>query len=121
METLAALEERLRLLEAREEATIERVDLLIEIIDALGSNDPERMLALCREVIDLSERLSYERGKGYGLGYMGFACHLLSRHEEAYARLREAIPLMEGVGDSTGQAMALGALAGVQLSLGDCS
>ncbi len=118
-DTLEALEKKLHALDRRGEETTEKVDLLIEILEALRSDDPRRSLAVSEDVYALAERLSYRRGMGYGLGYMGFAHNMLSNLETAYARMQEAIPLLEEIGDEDGRAMVLQELAGVQLSLGN--
>ena len=117
-ETLDALEEKLRALDQRGEETTEKVDLLIAFLMALGSHDPQRTMAVSREICALADRLSYTRGKAYGLGYMGFVHHLLSEHETAYAKLQQALSLVETTDDVDGHAMVLGQLAGVQLSMG---
>jgi len=118
-DTLETLEKKLHALDQRDEETTGKVDLLIEILEALRSDDPRRSLAVSEDVYALSERLSYRRGMGYGLGYMGFAHNMLSNLETAYARLQEAIPLLEEIGDEDGRAMVLAELAGVHLSLGN--
>ena len=85
-EPLAALEATLDALNHRGEETTEKVDLLIEIVVTMRTNQPRRMLALAGKAYDLAERLGYRKGMAYALGYLGFSHHLLSDQEAALAK-----------------------------------
>jgi len=97
----------------------ERVDLLILLTRAIFIDDPPRAIDVCRESLEMSRRLDYEKGEAFGLYHLGFGEYLRSNHEKAMAVLLESEQLMKSLGELNGMGLVQGAMAGIHLSLGD--
>ena len=97
----------------------ERVDLLVQFIRAVFIDDLPRAIDSCRQSLEMSRRLGYDKGVAFSLYLLGFGEYLMSDHEKAMATLLESERLMKSLGELNGQGLVQGAMAGIHLSLGD--
>jgi len=97
----------------------ERVDLLVRFIRAVFIDDMPRAIDSCRQSLEMSRRLGYDKGVAFSLYLRGFGEYLMSDHEKAMATLLESERLMKSLGELNGQGLVQGAMAGIHLSLGD--
>ncbi len=66
-ERLVKLEAKLRDMDPSLDDTTERVDLLLELAEEhFSGDDPQRLIELAEEALELSKRLGYERGQSLG-------------------------------------------------------
>lgn len=118
-ETLSQLEDRLDALNRQGDVSKEKANLMLRIVDELRVDDPRKSLTYCREVLNLSQQLDYQKGEAYALAYMGFAYYMLSKHKIALPPLLKARSILKIMNDSQGLARTLTAMAGVYRSLGN--
>jgi tetratricopeptide (TPR) repeat protein len=78
-----------------------------------------RVIEITGNAYEIAQKLSYPRGQAYSAGYMGFAYYMLSNHELALAKFKEALQYFEKSEDQAGLARTLNGLASVQHSLGN--
>jgi signal transduction histidine kinase len=97
----------------------ERVDLLVQFVRAVFIDDLPRAVDSCRQSLEMSRRLGYDKGVAFSLYLLGFGEYLMSDHEKAMATLLESERLMKSLGELNGQGLVQGAMAGIHLSLGD--
>jgi signal transduction histidine kinase len=118
-EQLKELEEQLQTLTQNGNDTVETVDILIKMAEILGVDNPKRAIEVTEKAYEIAKKLSYAHGRAYSAGYMGFAHYMLSNHELALAKLKEAFQYFEKSEDRLGLARTLNGLASVQHSLGN--
>jgi len=106
-EKLEQLETRLREWSPQESSSIERIDLLLELANEhFSGDDPQRLIELTSEVLELSRNLDYSKGKAYGLWYESLGCCFTADHEKGLRRVDESRSRLEDMGDSFGIAKA---------------
>lgn len=121
------MNEKLRQLEARlQERGIEdtpctdRVDLLLELAEEhFSGDDPQRLIELTDEALELSRHLHYSKGEAYGLWYQSLGCCFTADHEKGLRRVDESKSQLEDLGDDFGIAKALMLKANILRSIGD--
>ena len=113
------LEKQLAALSPEDSNTEKKVDLLNDLARELSMEHPGRAIEVATDALDLSRGLGYRRGEATARLALGFSHYMLSNHDAALAHLPTAVTLFEELGDKTLHGMAVGQLAGVQLSLGD--
>ena len=102
-EKLEQLETRLREWSPEDSSSIERIDLLLELADEhFSGDDPQRLIELTDEVLELSNNLDYSKGKAYGLWYESLGCCFTADHEKGLRRVDESRSRLEDMGDSFG-------------------
>ncbi len=77
---------------------------VIKLIDfgwSIRRSDPGKMLTISRQVYALSEKISFSKGLGRSLSYMGVAHHLLGNSDSAISINNAALKLLEKEKDST--------------------
>ena len=100
---IAELEAQLREMDSAVVNSTERVDLLIELAEEhVSGDDPPRLIEIVEEMLELSERLDYPRGRAYGLLFEGLTCCFIAEHERGLARVDESIARLESMGDAMG-------------------
>ena len=97
----------------------DRADLLVQLARSIFMEDPTKAIDASGESLEISERLQYQKGIAYGLYHLGFGQYLKSDHEKAMGTLLKAKQAMAELGETNGMGLVLGALAGVNLSVGD--
>jgi two-component system NtrC family sensor kinase len=101
------LEAQLREMDSAVANSTERVDVLMELAEEhISGDDPPRLIEIVEEILELSERLDYPRGKAYGLLFEGLTCCFIADHERGLARVDESIARLESLGDEQGLAQA---------------
>lgn len=119
-ERLEQLESRLREMGDHDTPSVDRVDLLLELAEEhFSGDDPQRLIELTNEALDLSRRLDYSRGKAYGLWYQSLGCCFTGDHETGLRRIDESRSRLEAMGDSFGIAKAIMLKANILRSIGD--
>jgi len=121
------MNEKLRQLEARlkERGTentpcTERVDLLLELAEEhYSGDDPQRLIELTDEALELSRHLDYSKGEAYGLWYQSLGCCFTADHEKGLRRVDESRSQLEEMGDDFGIARAVMLKANILRSIGD--
>jgi len=119
-EKLEQLETRLREWSPEETSSIERIDLLLELADEhFSGDDPQRLIELTGEVLELSRNLDYSKGKAYGLWYESLGCCFTADHEKGLRRVDESRSQLEHMGDNFGIAKANLLKGNIQRSIGN--
>lgn len=120
MSRLTDLRQRVDDLARSGDDTVERVDALNELADALvfGASSPD-MISICDEALAMAQRLDYRSGEAYAVFYRGAALWLTSQIEPALAILLEAEMLFREIEDSMGVARVHVIMAASYRSLGD--
>ena len=119
-ERLAQLEAQLREWSPEDASSKERVDLLLELAEEhFSGDDPQRLIELTNEALEISRNLDYSKGKAYGLWYESLGCCFTADHAKGLARVDESQTRLEEMGDSLGIAKALMLKANILRSIGD--
>jgi signal transduction histidine kinase len=119
-ERLEQLEARLREWSPEDTSSRERVDLLLELAEEhFSGDDPQRLIELTNEALEISRNLDYSKGKAYGLWYESLGCCFTADHAKGLARVDESQTRLEEMGDSLGIAKALMLKANILRSIGD--
>jgi signal transduction histidine kinase len=117
---VAAIEERLRVLQTDSEHVRERTDLLNSLgWDLRHGDDWNRVLELAQEAKELADSCGYQRGVAGSLRNAAFAHYMLSNFEAAIAESLESLRLFQEVADSQGEAHARAVIGFVQWTLGN--
>ena len=113
------LETQLRDMDPGRAGSQERVDLLLELAEELFSgDDPQRLIEVTTEALELSRKLGYTKGQAYGLWYDSLGCCFTAHHEEGLEKVDEASERLEEMGDSFGMAKAAMLKANILRSIG---
>ena len=99
------MNEKLRQLEARlmergteDTPSTERVDLLLELAEEhFSGDDPQRLIELTDEALELSRHLDYSKGQAYGLWYQSLGCCFTADHEKGLRRVDESRSQLENL------------------------
>jgi len=119
-ERLEQLETRLREWSPEETSSTDRVDLLLELAqEHFSGDDPQRLIELTDEALELSRNLEYSKGTAYGLWYQSLGCCFTADHEKGLRRVEESQSQLEEMGDSLGRAKAIMLKANILRSIGD--
>ena len=103
-ERLRQLEEQLQELDASVDPK-QRVDVLLDAAEELFSgDDPQRLIQVTNEALDLAKRMNYTEGEAYGLWFEGLSCCFIADHERGLKRVDDACKKMEDIGDEFGVA-----------------
>ena len=99
--------------------TEERVDTLLELAEEhYSGDDPQRLIELTNEALEIAHRLNYAKGEAYGLFYEGLSCCFIAEHERGIERTDESRSLLEALGDDVGVAMTMMLKANILRSIG---
>ena len=113
------IQERARVLLNESSPSREIVDELVSLIEEVATKDPTGGLRLGRAATEMAQKLGYRQGEALALGYTGYACYIMSRHEDALRYFAKA----EAIGRENGDAVAWGRIYGgygmVHRSLGN--
>lgn len=96
-----------------------RIDLLVEIGVELKSYDLDRALKVADDVIALSEKLDYVRGKGRGFNLKGSCLGILGEYEQGLLLLRQAEAITQQLKDRRLEARVLNNFGNIYRDLGD--
>jgi signal transduction histidine kinase len=119
-EKLQQLESRLREWNPEDAPSKERVDLLLELAEEhFSGDDPQRLIELTNEALEISRNLNYSKGKAYGLWYESLGCCFTADHAKGLKRVDESRSRLEELGDSLGIAKAIMLKANILRSIGD--
>jgi signal transduction histidine kinase len=117
---LEQLESRLREWSPEDTSSTERVDLLLDLaMEHFSGDDPQRLIELTDEALELSRTLEYSKGEAYGLMFQGLGCCFTAKHEQGLRRVDESQSQLEEMGDSFGRARAIMLKANILRSIGD--
>ena len=117
---LEQLETRLREWSPEDTSSTERVDLLLDLaMEHFSGDDPQRLIELTDEALELSRALDYSKGEAYGLMFQGLGCCFTAKHEQGLRRVDESQTQLEELGDSFGRARAIMLKANILRSIGD--
>jgi len=112
------LEKELAALDRADETT-DLADILNLLSRELAMVDLARSLSMANESLELSTRLSYEKGRGWALTTIAFTNYMSARYEESVRSSLEAIAIFDDLDHLAGKARALSILAGSELSMGN--
>ncbi|UCH85112.1 MAG: tetratricopeptide repeat protein [Candidatus Latescibacterota bacterium] len=116
---LAQLEAKLRDMDPKDANTEARVDLLLELAEEhFSGDDPQRLIELTNEVLELSRQLKYAKGEAWGLWYEGLSCCFVADHEKGLDRVDESKERLAEMGDDDGVARAMMLKANILRSIG---
>ncbi len=116
---LHELEAKLTAMTADEADSPERVDLLLEMAEEhYSGDDPQRLIELTKEALELAQRLDYSKGQAYGLWYEGLSCCFIAEHERGLKRVDESRTKLEELGDDEGVAKAVFLKSNILRSIG---
>ncbi|UCG51466.1 MAG: tetratricopeptide repeat protein [Candidatus Latescibacterota bacterium] len=116
---LKELETKLRDMNPDEANSEARVDLLLEMAEEhFSGDDPQRLIELTNEALELAHRLNYPKGEAYGLWYEGLSCCFIADHERGLQRVDESRARLETMGDDIGVAKAIMLKANILRSIG---
>ncbi len=119
-EKLRQLEARLKERGSEDTPCTERVDLLLELAEEhFSGDDPQRLIELTNEALELSRHLDYSKGEAYGLWYQSLGCCFTADHEKGLRRVDESRSQLEELGDDFGIAKAVMLKANILRSIGD--
>jgi signal transduction histidine kinase len=119
-EKLEQLETRLREWGPDEIPSKERVDLLLELAEEhFSGDDPQRLIEVTNEALEISRNLDYPKGKAYGLWYESLGCCFTGDQAKGLARVNESRSQLEEMGDSFGIAKAKMLKGNILRSIGD--
>jgi diguanylate cyclase (GGDEF)-like protein len=104
---------------AAQELTAADVDQMLATAWEIRFNDSRQAHALCREALDQSERLGYEKGRATGLLYLSYCEFLLSDYPASQASSEQALELFAALGDAQSRARALNNIGNVRWKLSD--
>ncbi|MDX1438843.1 MAG: tetratricopeptide repeat protein, partial [Rubricoccaceae bacterium] len=97
----------------------DRVDAVLDHVDAMRTRDPERQLELLAYAHELATELGYEKGIAVTRGIRGRTLYVLSRHHEAVGDIQYAINYFDSEGERDLAAMNRGMLAALYSSQGN--
>jgi signal transduction histidine kinase len=97
----------------------DKIDQLNKQAWEIRVNDSAQAYVLCREAIDLAERIDYAKGKAEGYCTIGFCLIRLSKHQEALEYLDKSLPLFELLNDLNGQSAIFAFYGIIQCSFGN--
>jgi len=116
---LEALETQLRTLGDSDKRARERVDLLLEMAqEHFSGDDPQRLIELSREALELADRIKYPKGQAYGLWYESLTCCFVAKHQKGLRCVDESRAKLEEIGDEMGIAKATLLKANILRSIG---
>ena len=119
-EKLRQLEARLRERGTEDTPSTERVDLLLELAEEhYCGDDPQRLIELTHEALELSRHLDYSKGEAYGLWYESLGCCFTADHEKGLRRVDQSRAQLEKMGDDFGIARAVMLKANILRSIGN--
>jgi len=81
----------------------EKIDLLNSQAWQVRVDNSHLALALSKEAVELSKVANYKKGLAEGLRTLGFSYIRLSKNNEAWQTLQQALPLLESLNDFDGQ------------------
>jgi len=117
---LHQLEARLHELGPDDPPSRERVDILLALAEEhFSGDDPQRLIQLTNEALEISQQLDYSKGKAYGLWYQGLGCCFTADHEMGLQRVDESRTRLEEMGEDKGVAKAIMLKANILRSIGD--
>jgi signal transduction histidine kinase len=117
---LEKLEARLKAMGTDGQPSVDRVDLLLELAEEhFSGDDPQRLIELTNEALELSRHLDYSKGKAYGLWYESLGCCFTADHEKGLDRVDKSRTQLEEMGDDFGIAKATMLRANILRSIGD--
>ena len=116
---LNELETKLRDMDPNDANTEARVDLLLALAEEhFSGDDPQRLIELTNEALELSQRLKYQKGEAWGLWYEGLSCCFVADHEKGLQRVGESQSRLADMGDDAGVAKAIMLKANILRSIG---
>ena len=96
-----------------------KIDRLNKQAWEIRVNDSVQAHVMCKEAVDLAERIDYAKGKAEGYRTIGFCLIRLSKHQEALEYLDKSLPLFELLNDLNGQAAIFAFYGIIQCSFGN--
>jgi signal transduction histidine kinase len=99
--------------------SIDKIDQLNQQAWDIRIIDSNKAHELIMEAFQLSKATGYAKGEAEGLRTLGFCLIRLSKHDEAYARLNEALAIFESLDDLKGKATVFQYFGIIQRTRGD--
>jgi signal transduction histidine kinase len=116
---LEELEAKLRDMDPGLANSKDRVDLLLELAEEhFSGDDPQRLIEVTSEALELAHRLDYSRGQAYGLLFESLSCCFIADHQRGLQRVDESRSRLEEMGDDFGIAKAAFLKANILRSIG---
>jgi signal transduction histidine kinase len=97
----------------------DRIDLLLEMsAEHISGDDPQRLIELVNETLELSDRLKYSKGQAYGRLFEGLSCCFIADHKRGIERVDESQARLSEMGDDTGVVKAVYLKSNILRSIG---
>ncbi len=103
----------------RLQSLLDKADQLNQQAWDIRVSDSARSQQLSQEALELAKKTDYTKGKAEGLRTLGFCLVRLSKHQEAYECLKEALSLFQFLNDFRGQAIVFEYFGIIQRSWGN--
>jgi tetratricopeptide (TPR) repeat protein len=66
------------------------------------SNNPDTCISIAEKALQMSEKIGFERGKGWAWNDIGIGNVNKSKYSEALALLQKALPIFEKIAEKKG-------------------